>query len=153
MDPWTQANRPYRYGQEPELMRTVSMKVRLMVSSSLHLRWFNRWFLVYMGHTNLIQGSEWDIIMTNGPRDKLSWLNRLGLSILQFCKTLLGAPGNHHKKQKRNERNKITGMMKNNSLSYLVRNKFIQYFFTIKKMERNEKEKLFLMNGKKNQEC
>ena len=43
---------------------------------------------------------------------------------------------------------KIIGMMRNNDfLSYLVRNKFVIYFSTIKGMRRNEKEKLFLMNG------
>ena len=45
--------------------------------------------------------------------------------------------------------NKIIGMMKNNDFFiYLVKNKFVLYFSTTKRMERNEKENLFFMNGK-----
>lgn len=40
-----------------------------------------------------------------------------------------------------------------NFLSYIVRNKFILYFSKIKRMRSNEKEKLFLMNGKISFEC
>lgn len=39
-----------------------------------------------------------------------------------------------------------------NFLSYIV-NKFILYFSKIKNMSSNEKEKLFLMNGKISFEC
>ena len=40
-------------------------------------------------------------------------------------------------------------MMRNNDfLSYLVRNKFVIYFSTIKGMRRNGNEKLFHVNGK-----
>ena len=54
---------------------------------------------------------------------------------------------------KRTERNKIIVMRNNDSLSYLVRNKFILYFSATKGMRMNGKEKLFLVNGKKFQEC
>ena len=40
-----------------------------------------------------------------------------------------------------------------NSLSYIARKKFALYFSTIKRMRSNEKEKLFLMNGKISFEC
>ena len=38
----------------------------------------------------------------------------------------------------------------NNSLSILAKNKFILYFFKIKRMRINAKEKQFIINGKKN---
>ena len=44
------------------------------------------------------------------------------------------------------KRNKIIGKKK--SLSILGKNKFVLYSSRIKEMRRNEKEKLFLVNGK-----
>lgn len=39
-------------------------------------------------------------------------------------------------------------MRNNDSLSYLVNNKFVIYFFTIKRMRKKQKEKTIFMNGK-----
>ena len=55
---------------------------------------------------------------------------------------------------KRTYRNKIAGIKRNAcSLSKLTRNAFVLYFSIKKGMERNKKEKLFLVNGDFFLEC
>ena len=50
--------------------------------------------------------------------------------------------------RKRTYRNQIVEMKKNvYSLSNLIRNAFVLYFSTKKRMGRNKKKKLFLVNG------